>query len=120
MLVLKKRNALVRLEKIKEVADLDMQYQLLKQQILLGFPSANSELNDILHEFWQVRHELSVSDDGFILFGTRLFIPTVLRKQVLQDLHSSHREIEGTQARARLIVYWPSIDRQIAQECQSC
>ena len=109
-----------RLEKVKEVADADIEYQLLKQQILSGFPVSKNKLSDLLHAFWQVRHELSVSDDGFILFGTRLFIPRALRKQVLGDLHSSHRGIEGTQARARLIAYWPSIDRHIAQECQSC
>ena len=109
-----------RLEKVKDVAQSDLEYQLLKQQILSGFPSAKNKLSEMLHAFWQVRHDLSVSDDGFILFGTRLFIPKDLRKQVLEDLHSSHRGIEGTQARARLVVYWPSIDRQIAQEGQTC
>ena len=109
-----------RLEKVKEIADLDFEYQLLKQQVLSGFPSVKNKLSEILHAFWQVRHDLSVSNDGFILFGTRLFIPKPLRKQVLEDLHASHRGIESTQARARLIVYWPSIDRQIVQECQTC
>ena len=99
---------------------MDLEHQLLKQQILSGFPSVKNKLSEILHAFWQVRHDLSVSDDGFILFGTRLFIPKPLRKQVLEDLHPSHRGIESTQARARLIVYWPSIDRQIVQECQTC
>ena len=57
---------------------------------------------------------------GFLLIGTRLFIPKDLRKQVEEDLPSSHRGIEGTQERARLVVDWPSNDRQIAQECQTC
>ena len=43
-----------RLEKVKEIADLDLEYQLLKQQILSGFPSVKNKLSEILHAFWQV------------------------------------------------------------------
>ena len=46
---------------------------------------------------------LLVSDDGFVLKGTRLLIPHELRQSILSDLHASHRGIEGTKARARLI-----------------
>ena len=41
-----------RLEKVKEVADADIQYQLLKQQILSGFPVSKNKISDLLHAFW--------------------------------------------------------------------
>ena len=61
-----------------------------------------------------------ISDDDFVLKGTRLVIPANLRKHVLADLHASHRGIEGTKARAGLIVYWPGIDNGITNTCKSC
>ena len=75
---------------------------------------------DNLHEFWTVREDLSISSDGFILYGTRLLILTSLRLHILQELHKGHRGIDGTRERARLVVYWPNIDNQIAQHCQNC
>ena len=34
-------------------------------------------------------------------------------------MHASHRGIEGTKARARLIMYWPGIDNDITNKCRS-
>ena len=66
------------------------------------------------------RRRRRVSDDGFVLKGTRLLIPHELRKSILSDLHASHRGIEGTKARDRLIMYWPGMDNDIANKCRSC
>jgi len=61
---------------------------------------------------------LLISDDGFVLKGTRLLIPAELRKTILFDLHAAHRGIEATKARARLIIYWPGIDNDIHNMCK--
>ena len=50
----------------------------------------------------------------------RLLIPQVLRKQVALELHRGHRGMEGTKARARLIVYWTGMDNTLQQLCRSC
>lgn len=39
--------------------------------------------------YWNIKDHLSI-DDGLVLFGCRIVIPTAARKKVLQDLHSSH------------------------------
>ena len=64
-----------RLEQLKEIADNDVEYQLLKAQINQGFPQNKCDLSDLLHPYWNVREDLLVSDDGFVLKGTRLLIP---------------------------------------------
>ena len=76
---------------------------MLKQQVLSGFPSVKKKLSKIYNALWQVKHDLSGCDDGFILFETRLFIPKLLRKQVLEDLHTSHRGIESTQSKLDIL-----------------
>lgn len=110
----------LRMSALKETADDDLEYQLLKQQIQVGFPNHKRDLNLILHPYWQVHENLLISDDNFVLLGTRLVIPKKMRSQVLEDLHASHKGIEGTKNRARLIVYWPNVDEHIQQKCQSC
>ena len=110
----------VRMEALKQVADEDFEYQLLMQQIRMGFPDHKRQLELLLHPYWNVHNDLMISDDGFVLMGTRLVIPKGMRKRVLDDLHASHRGIEGTQQRARLVVYWPNIDQDIAQRCRAC
>ena len=93
-----------RLEKLKEIADNNVEYQLLKDQINQGFSQNKHDLFKLLHPYWNVREDLLVSDDGFVLKGTRLLIPHELRKSILSDLHASHRRVEGTKARARLVL----------------
>ena len=39
---------------------------------------------------------------------------------VLKDLHVGHRGIQGSKARASLVVYWPQIDNEIEKSCRSC
>ena len=97
-----------------------MEYQLLKDQIKQGFPQNKHDLSELLHPYWNVRENLLISDGGFVLEGTRLFIPHELRQSILSDLHASHRGIEGTKAKARLIMYWPGMDNDITNKCRSC
>ena len=67
-----------------------MEYQLLKAQINQGFPQNKHDLFELLNPYWNVREDLLVSDDSFVLKGTRLLIPHELRKSILSDLHASH------------------------------
>ena len=76
------------------------------------------ELPKLVHPQRNVRDDLLISDDDFVLKGTRLVIPASLREQA--DLNASLRGIDGTKARARLIVYWPGIDNDITNKCRSC
>ena len=95
-------DCLFRLEQLKKIADNDVEYQLLKAQINQGFPRNKHDLSELLHPYWKVREDLLVSNDGFVLKGTRLLISHELRKSILSDLHASHAGIKGTKARARL------------------
>ena len=107
------------LQQTEDVSADDLEYQFLKAQILQGFPPDKSKLNQALHPYWNVSNDLLISKDGFILKGTRLVIPKSLRQMVLKDLHAGHRVIEGSKARARLVVYWSQIDNDIENSCRS-
>ena len=87
-----------RLEHIRNATENDLEYQLLKTEVRQDFPVHKHELHELVHPYWNVCDDLLISDDDFILKGTRLVILANLRKHVLVDLHASDRGIEGTKA----------------------
>ena len=57
------------------------------------------------------------------MYGSRVVIPTKLRRDVLRELHTSHQGQDQTLQRARQVVYWPSITndiRNVVQGCTAC
>lgn len=72
-----------------------------------------------LRDYWRIRDSLSM-DDGLVLHGSRLVIPTAARRTVLARLHDSHSGIEATKRRPHQIVWWPGITSDIINTVQSC
>ena len=66
-----------------------------------------------------MRDELSI-DDELILYGVRIIVPGLARKDVLEQLHTAHQGIERTKRRARQTVYWPGINNDITNTVASC
>ena len=117
---LQQRNDLsIKLQNVMEAAELDRDYQQLKILITASFPQTKANLPDCMKPFGRVRHDLTIDND-FIVFGSRLFIPAVLRSCVLRSLHESHQGMTRTKERARLAVYWPGIDKDIENVITAC
>ena len=77
-------------------------------------------LTKLIHPYRNVRDGLLISNDDFLLKGTRLVILANLLKDVLAGLHASHRCINSTKARAGLVVYSPGNENDITNTCESC
>jgi transposase InsO family protein len=63
--------------------------------------------------------ELSV-EQGCLLWGLRVVVPTTLRERVLQELHETHPGMTRMKSIARSYVWWPSIDSDIEKTVRSC
>ena len=109
----------LQLQELRQHADQDQDYEALKSVITEGFPNQKSSLPDPLKGFWGVKDQLSI-DDNLIVYGCRLLIPTSLRATMLSRLHDAHQGIARSQARARLTLYWPGIDRDIESYVRGC
>ena len=110
----------LKLQEILSVAEEDPVYQKLKETILHGFPEMKCNIDQDLTDYWNVREELYVADDGFVMNGNRLIIPKKLKTKILKDIHAGHRGKEACKSRARQVVYWPRIDHDIDVICESC
>ena len=81
------------------------------------FPSysATTELKPFLSRNKELRlHQ------GCIMWGTRVIVPDVLWKQVLQELHQGHVSIVKMISLARSYVWWPNIDSELETVAMSC
>ena len=75
-----------------------------------------------LKPFFIRRHELSV-EQGCLMWGLRVVIPSVFQQQVLKELHGTHPGVARMKAMARSHVWWPKIDSVIEEtvcSCQQC
>ena len=107
------------LQELRHHAEQDQAYQALKLVITEGFPNTKASLPGSLKSYWSIKDHLSIDDD-LIVYGCRLLIPTSLCPTMLSRLHEAHQGIARSQARARLTIYWPGIDRDIEAFVQGC
>ena len=72
--------------------------------------------------YWDLRDQLS-TDEGLLLMGPRIVIPSCLREEYLQRLHQGHLSATKVQQNACQHLYWPGLDADIAdytRRCQEC
>ena len=86
-----------------------------------GWPSTwphNQDKNKV-RTYLNAQTEIT-SKDGVLLRDSRVIIPTALRARVLNMLHLTHIGIVRMKSLARIHVWWPNIEVDIAAHCKDC
>ncbi|KAJ8385580.1 hypothetical protein AAFF_G00184420 [Aldrovandia affinis] len=65
------------------------------------------------------RHELS-AHKNCLLWGCRVVIPNLARKEVLAMLHDAHPGIVHMKGLARSYAWWPGMDRDVEETVNAC
>ena len=100
----------------------DDELMLLTSYIINGFPEKQRDVPTEIRKYWPYRDEFSI-ENGVVIKGEQLLIPSVLRSQYLETIHEGHQGITRCQARAHSCVFWPGISRDIENmvtQCQRC
>lgn len=105
-----------RLDELRQHTAEDEELQALCAVIRNGWPTRESHLKPSFVPFFPYRDELTV-DDGIIMKGLKAVIP---RKEYITITHRGHPGIEATKRRARGIVFWPAMSKDITQELLTC
>ena len=108
-----------RLAEFKIATAKDPVLQKLKETIMQGWPSHRQLTSSTVLPYYNYRDELSVQD-GLILRGDRIVIPTTLRQSLKKRLHVGHLGINSCLRRARDLVYWPGMSKDIRQYIEAC
>ena len=102
----------VSMSQIQQVSTQDDHLQCLKSFIIIGWPTTKDELHADLKPYCSYRDKLAVLD-RVMLKGRNIVIPTSLKQQVLEQLHTYHMGIEKTKLLACKSVYWSNINVDI-------
>ena len=89
---------------------------------LVGWPGWLKEDDQELQPYFRRRTELTL-EDGCVLWGRRVIVPTCLQKNILEELHECHPGMCRMKALARSYVWWPGMDEDIedlVRECLQC
>ena len=76
-----------------------------------------------LRIFAKIHSELNSVDGNFVLRGSRIVVPNVLQKRVVELAHEGHQGLLKTRSQLRSKVWFPRIDSQvdsIVKHCVSC
>ena len=108
-----------RLYEIRMKTQSDDTLKLLKQTIIEGWPQNKASLPLSLTPYFNYCDELSVQD-GIVLRGERVVIPTSMHHEMKMKVHAGHTGINSCLRRARELIYWPGISAEIRQYVETC
>ena len=60
---------------------------------------------------------------GLLLKAERIVIPTSIRLEMLDRIHKGHQGVTKCQERAKQVLWWPGLSRQIedlVKQCHKC
>ena len=91
--------------------------QVLKY-LQTGWPQRQLTNPDLTH-YSRRKEELS-SQDGCLLWGTRVVIPPSLRNDVIHELHAAHTGVSKMKTLARSYLWFPNLDKELEELAASC
>ena len=75
-----------------------------------------------IRAFWTFQEELTI-EDGLILKGTRIVVPSTKQSEILKLIHEGHLGLTKCKLGAKETVYWPGLNDQLEKlvlNCQLC
>ena len=105
-----------------EATQADDTLAILKYTIQKGWASNTKELPSEMQAFWTFREEMII-EDGLILKGTRIVIPSQKQVEIPMLIHEGHLGLTKCKLWAKHTVYWPGLNDQLENlvlNCQLC
>ena len=102
------------LERIRRHQEEDEECRQAAEYCRSGWPSRQS-LRGVMKHYHAVASEISVQD-GLLMRGSRVVIPSALRLEMLDRIHTGHKCRE----RAKQSLWWPGLSRQLEELVKNC
>ncbi|GBM68622.1 Transposon Ty3-G Gag-Pol polyprotein [Araneus ventricosus] len=99
-------------EILKKAAKDDPVLSLIRNYIEEDWPANFKEVSEKAKPFWDKKPELHCYKE-LIFLGNRLVVPTQMKEEILQNLHSAHQGITSCINKASRNVYWPNFCEDI-------
>ncbi|XP_059060190.1 uncharacterized protein K02A2.6-like [Achroia grisella] len=92
--------------------------QLMKY-INAGWPSNKYDVIENLKFYWSIKEDLFIVD-GVIFKSNLVIIPDSLKTEMLKIIHDGHLGIDRCKRRAREVLFWPGITKDIELYVKRC
>ena len=99
--------------------DKDAELQALKMVISKGWPKKRRSLTPNLQLYWNYRDELTI-EDGILMKGQKIIIPTSLKQQYIAKIHTGHTGIRSYLKKACEFVFWVNYSKNIQEAVEKC
>ncbi|XP_062574225.1 uncharacterized protein K02A2.6-like [Saccostrea cucullata] len=106
-------------DRIRKETGQDDELQQLLNTILDGWPNNKADLAPEIRAYWNFRDELSCID-GILYKSHKLVVPKSMQNEMLEKLHIGHQGIVKTKNRARDILFWNGMGRDIENLVSAC
>ena len=110
------------LDSLKAATAQDEILQQLTSTILRGWPDNKRDTPLNIRTYWPYRDELT-THDSIIYKGTKVLVPKRMQPVMLQRVHTSHQGPEACVRRAKDVIFWPGMTKEIchmAEQCHTC
>ena len=107
-----------RLQEIRLKQEDDEVCRKLAEYCAEGWPDRH-RLPSAVKPYWPERGEIS-QVHGLLLKGCRIIIPSSMRLEMLDCIHSAHQGVTKCRQRAKTSVWWPGLSRQVEDMVRSC
>ena len=108
-----------KLDELKRETIKDENLQKLKLFIREGWPNDKKTIPDAVKPYLTHLDEISEAE-GIMLRGSRIIVPTSMRREMKSWIHEGHLGIERCKARAREALYWPGMSSEITEMISRC
>ena len=108
-----------RLNSFRKATAGDASLQILMSTVLEGWPSTEDGVPQEIKSYFSCRADITVQN-GLLFKGERIIVPSQLRKEMMEKIHSSHLGIEGCLRRAREVFYWPRMNAELKDFILKC
>ena len=107
------------LQQLREATQTDDTLAFFKYTIHQGWLSSIKELPSQGQPFWAFREDLTI-EDGLILKGTRIIIPSKKQDTILKLIHEGHLGLTKFKVHAKEMMYWLGLNEQLEKLILNC
>ena len=108
----------MQLRRIQQHQEADQVCQQIVSYCKSGWPEKH-QLPTAVRPYYPVASEISVEHD-LLMRGSRIIIPTSLRREMLSKIHVGHQGITKCRERARQSVWWPRLSTELEELVRNC
>ena len=111
----------VSVPQLRQATSTDLVLSKVLRYTQCGWPQSIDSQSP-LRPYFTRKLEMTV-EEGCLLWGIRVVVPSKLRGKLLDELHKDHPVITRMKSVARSYMWWPGIDKeieQVAKSCESC